>query len=189
MEHGHIVGVWSMGFGAGHLGRGMSWSATGSSSHYVPKPPAKPMLGTWNTPKLSWGCPYHQCCTLPTDAPWCGHCQRLAPDFAQAASTLRNESSLVRLGKVDATAQTALASEFGITSYPTLKLFRDGNRTHPAAYTGRAVAFRGDAMMGSGVGWSVREGGRGHGKTGGNILMGVIGGCWWQVTAQPWCMG
>ncbi|NWI69074.1 PDIA2 isomerase, partial [Todus mexicanus] len=73
-------------------------------------------------------------------APWCGHCQRLAPAFAQAATTLRNESSPAWLGKVDATAQTALASEFGITSYPTLKLFRDGNRTHPLAYTGRMDA-------------------------------------------------
>ncbi|NWZ49469.1 PDIA2 isomerase, partial [Haliaeetus albicilla] len=73
-------------------------------------------------------------------APWCGHCQRLAPAFAQAAATLRNESSLARLGKVDATAQAALANEFGITSYPTLKLFRDGNRTHPLAYTGQMDA-------------------------------------------------
>ncbi|GAB0196350.1 protein disulfide-isomerase A2 [Grus americana] len=70
-------------------------------------------------------------------APWCGHCQRLAPAFARAAAALRNESSPVRLGKVDATAQTALANEFGITSYPTLKFFRNGNRTHPLAYTGR----------------------------------------------------
>lgn len=87
-------------------------------------------------------CPHHQRCPLPTDAPWCGHCQRLAPAFAQAAAELRNESSPARLGKVDATAQTALATEFGITSYPTLKLFRDGNRTHPLAYTGRAAAPR-----------------------------------------------
>ncbi|NXJ80603.1 PDIA2 isomerase, partial [Trogon melanurus] len=73
-------------------------------------------------------------------APWCGHCQRLAPAYAQAATTLRNESSPARLGKVDATAQVALASEFGITSYPMLKLFLDGNRTHPLAYTGRMDA-------------------------------------------------
>ncbi|NXD62439.1 PDIA2 isomerase, partial [Eolophus roseicapillus] len=70
-------------------------------------------------------------------APWCRHCQQLAPAFAEAAAVLRNESSPARLGKVDATAQTALAREFGITSYPTLKLFRDGNRTHPIDYTGR----------------------------------------------------
>ncbi|KAM4656037.1 protein disulfide-isomerase A2 isoform 2-T2 [Amazona ochrocephala] len=69
-------------------------------------------------------------------APWCGHCQQLAPAYAEAAAVLRNESSPARLGKVDATAQTALANEFGITSYPTLKLFRDGNRTHPIDYTG-----------------------------------------------------
>uniref|UniRef100_A0A8C6J561 protein disulfide-isomerase n=1 Tax=Melopsittacus undulatus TaxID=13146 RepID=A0A8C6J561_MELUD len=74
-------------------------------------------------------------------APWCGHCQRLAPAYTQAAEALRNESSPARLGKVDAMAQTALAKEFGITSYPTLKLFRDGNRTHPIDYTGRAVGI------------------------------------------------
>ncbi|NXS39555.1 PDIA2 isomerase, partial [Balaeniceps rex] len=72
--------------------------------------------------------------------PWCGHCQRLAPAFAQAAATLRNESGPARLGKVNATAQVTLANEFGITAYPTLKLFRDGNRTHPLAYTGRMDA-------------------------------------------------
>ncbi|NWI56203.1 PDIA2 isomerase, partial [Calyptomena viridis] len=79
----------------------------------------------------------HQLLLVEFYAPWCGHCQRLAPAFAQAAAELRNESSPAQLGKVDATAQTALATEFGITSYPTLKLFRDGNRTHPLTYTGR----------------------------------------------------
>ncbi|NXG02085.1 PDIA2 isomerase, partial [Sakesphorus luctuosus] len=79
----------------------------------------------------------HQLLLVEFYAPWCGHCQQLAPKYVQAAAELRNESSPARLGKVDATAQTALANEFGITSYPTLKLFRDGNRTHPIAYTGR----------------------------------------------------
>ncbi|XP_061847921.1 protein disulfide-isomerase A2 [Colius striatus] len=83
----------------------------------------------------------HQLLLVEFYAPWCGHCQRLAPAYAEAAATLRNESSPARLGKVDATAQTALASEFGITSYPMLKLFRNGNRSHPVAYTGRMDAL------------------------------------------------
>ncbi|NWX19955.1 PDIA2 isomerase, partial [Aegotheles bennettii] len=82
----------------------------------------------------------HELLLVEFYAPWCGHCQRLAPAFAEAATTLRNESSPAWLGKVDATAQVALANEFGITSYPTLKLFRGGNRTHPLAYTGRMDA-------------------------------------------------
>ncbi|NXC70391.1 PDIA2 isomerase, partial [Anhinga anhinga] len=82
----------------------------------------------------------HQLLLVEFYAPWCGHCQRLAPAFAQAAAVLRNESIPAWLGKVDATAQVALANEFGITSYPTLKLFRNGNRTHPVAYTGHMDA-------------------------------------------------
>ncbi|NWR30870.1 PDIA2 isomerase, partial [Tachuris rubrigastra] len=78
----------------------------------------------------------HQLLLVEFYAPWCGHCQQLAPAYTQAATQLRNESSLARLAKVDATAQTALANEFNITSYPTLKLFRNGNRSHPLPYTG-----------------------------------------------------
>ncbi|OXB53966.1 hypothetical protein ASZ78_006724 [Callipepla squamata] len=72
-------------------------------------------------------------------APWCGHCRRLAPEFARAAAVLKNGSVAV-LGKVDAVAQAALSAEFHIEAFPTLKLFRDGNRTHPVAYSGRMDA-------------------------------------------------
>lgn len=89
-----------------------------------------------------WGHPPWPCCADPgpcTDAPWCGHCRRLAPEFARAAALLRNGSEVARLGKVDAVTQTNLSTEFHIQAFPTLKLFRDGNRTHPVAYSGRAA--------------------------------------------------
>lgn len=81
----------------------------------------------------------------------------MAPEFARAAALLRNGSDVGRLGKVDAVAQTALSTEFHIDAFPTLKLFRDGNRTHPVAYSGRAV--RGAVRAGG------RWGGDGEGVT------------------------
>ncbi|XP_005391718.1 PREDICTED: protein disulfide-isomerase A2 isoform X2 [Chinchilla lanigera] len=69
-------------------------------------------------------------------APWCGHCQALAPEYSKAATLLAGESAPVTLAKVDGPAEPELMKEFGVTEYPTLKFFRDGNRTHPEEYTG-----------------------------------------------------
>ncbi|XP_012910789.1 protein disulfide-isomerase A2 [Mustela putorius furo] len=69
-------------------------------------------------------------------APWCGHCKALAPEYSKAAAVLAAESAKARLAKVDGTAETELTQEFAVTEYPTLRFFRDGNRTHPEEYTG-----------------------------------------------------
>ena len=56
-------------------------------------------------------------------APWCGHCKQLEPEWNEAAAKLKGT---VKLGKVDATVETGLASKYGIKGYPTIKYFNYG---------------------------------------------------------------
>ena len=56
-------------------------------------------------------------------APWCGHCRALEEPFAAASRAM---VSAVRFGRVDCTAQTSLASQFQVSSYPTVMIFPPG---------------------------------------------------------------
>lgn len=57
-------------------------------------------------------------------APWCGHCQALAPEYAAAATELKSDN--VVLAKVDATEENELAHEYDIQGFPTVYFFIDG---------------------------------------------------------------
>ncbi|CAB1457730.1 unnamed protein product [Pleuronectes platessa] len=73
-------------------------------------------------------------------APWCGHCKRLEPVYAEAAGKLKGEEAELRLGKVDAAEEKELAEEFEIGGFPTLKLFINGDRKQPVDFTGKRTA-------------------------------------------------
>lgn len=70
-------------------------------------------------------------------APWCGHCKRLVPEYAEAATTLKTAGATAVLAKVDATVEQALGTRFSIQGYPTLKFFRSGQ---PTDYDGGRTA-------------------------------------------------
>lgn len=67
-------------------------------------------------------------------APWCGHCKALAPEWEKAATRLASQG--VKLGAVDATVHTNLASKYGIRGFPTIKVFGAGPKSTPIDYNG-----------------------------------------------------
>lgn len=71
-------------------------------------------------------------------APWCGHCKALAPEYEEAATTLKEKN--IALAKVDCTEETQLCQDQGVEGYPTLKVFRKGQYENPATYPGQRKA-------------------------------------------------
>ncbi|XP_026173746.1 protein disulfide-isomerase A6 isoform X2 [Mastacembelus armatus] len=68
-------------------------------------------------------------------APWCGHCKNLEPEWAAAATAVKEQTKgKVHLGAVDATVQQVLSSRYGIRGFPTIKIFRKGEE--PEDYQG-----------------------------------------------------
>jgi len=63
-------------------------------------------------------------------APWCGHCQRLEPEWKKAASELKGK---VKVAALDATQHAATAQRFSVQGYPTIKFFRAGAKDYSSA--------------------------------------------------------
>ncbi|EXJ70455.1 protein disulfide-isomerase A1 [Cladophialophora psammophila CBS 110553] len=72
-------------------------------------------------------------------APWCGHCKALAPEYEEAATTLKEKN--IPLVKVDCTAEGDLCKDYGVEGYPTVKVFRglDNIKPYPGARKAPAI--------------------------------------------------
>ncbi|XP_040204526.1 protein disulfide-isomerase A6 isoform X1 [Rana temporaria] len=69
-------------------------------------------------------------------APWCGHCQSLAPQWKKAATALKG---IVSLGAVDADKHQSLGGQYEIRGFPTIKIF-GANKNKPENYQGGRTA-------------------------------------------------
>lgn len=57
----------------------------------------------------------------------------------KAAAKLKSENSEIRLAKVDATEESELAQQFGVRGYPTIKFFKNGDKSSPKEYSGELM--------------------------------------------------
>ena len=55
-------------------------------------------------------------------APWCGPCRQIAPMIEELA----RDNPDIKVGKVNIDEHPNIAQQFGITSIPTLMVFKDG---------------------------------------------------------------
>lgn len=65
-----------------------------------------------------------------------GHCKALAPEYEEAATTLKEKN--IKLAKIDCTEEAELCQTYGVEGYPTLKIFRGTDNV--SAYKGQRKA-------------------------------------------------
>lgn len=58
--------------------------------------------------------------------PRCGHCKQFAPEYEKIASALKENDPPIPVAKIDATSESALASRFDVSGYPTIKALKKG---------------------------------------------------------------
>ena len=65
-------------------------------------------------------------------APWCGHCQKLAPSWELAAKHLKG---VVKVGAIDTDKHGDIGGKYGIKGFPTLKFFGN-DKKNPIDFNG-----------------------------------------------------
>jgi len=68
-------------------------------------------------------------------APWCGHCKKFAPTYEEIAKVFNSESLNVVVAKMDATENDV--DGLDIAGYPTIKLYKAGEKSNPVDYQGK----------------------------------------------------
>ena len=67
-------------------------------------------------------------------APWCGHCQQLAPAYKKLASDLKDYKNSVIIAKLDGTKNSIKG--ISVQGYPTIYLFKKNDKKNPIEYNG-----------------------------------------------------
>ena len=62
-------------------------------------------------------------------ATWCDPCRMIAPALEEIA---REQEGIIKVGKVNVDEEMELATSFGITSIPTLLVFKNGQLVNQA---------------------------------------------------------
>ena len=105
-------------------------------------------------------------------APWCSHCNHIAPQFAAAADKLAKDKIPARLAKVDAIEEEELATKLDIDTYPTFLWFDDAESPSREYRGGRK-----SAEMAAWVQRRVRTG------TGGEVIESAEAAAKWAIAA------
>ncbi|KAM3728285.1 Protein disulfide-isomerase [Dirofilaria immitis] len=69
-------------------------------------------------------------------APWCGHCQKLVPEYTKLANALKG---IFKVGAVDMTQHQSVGTPYNVQGFPTIKIF-GVNKKIPLDYQGPRTA-------------------------------------------------
>lgn len=68
-------------------------------------------------------------------APWCGHCQKLVPEYEKAAKSL---DGIIKFTNIDCDddSNKQICGQYGVKGFPTLKMFPATKKRLPKDYQG-----------------------------------------------------
>lgn len=69
-------------------------------------------------------------------APWCGHCQKLAPIWDELGRTAKQNGQKIVVAKMDATANEVDVPGLAVQGFPTIYYFKGDNKASPVKYSG-----------------------------------------------------